>query len=544
MKKFLITFFILFFVGGLTFAQSDVSDHKPGLIHNTTGVNWYPSIDAAGDWCPAGMFPSVPVPTFFQAAAWLGDTMYVHTPNGSVPTTEIYKYTYGGSWSTGVPLPLALTGGTLTTCNGKLYYFGGGTSSITTGSTTALSYDPSTGAWTSLAPMPVALSAHGAVAWGDSVIFIVGGPYTGSATNLDVHYYRVASNTWGTISGSLPSGQGRRTFACGLVNGNEIMIGAGYNNAYLKTVFKGTIGSNATQITWTQMPDVPTGYAGLSRPGGTGIFKYFFVVCGERSGGGYHDTAYVFDASSDTWVDVIAPKPFPTSNIFNAVTATAFDDSIRIFVPGGYAAAAFADFDVVACGQLLAIPVELTSFTASAVGNEVTLNWRTATEVNNSGFEVERNSGAGFTKIGFVPGAGTTSEPNLYSFTDVDLKAGQYVYRLKQVDYDGSFEYTQEVTVEVITPSVFSLEQNYPNPFNPTTTIAFSLAIDSKVSLRIFNTLGQEIKSIVNGNLSQGFHEVNFDASAFNSGVYFYKIDAQGIDGQKFTQVRKMILTK
>ena len=193
---------------------------------------------------------------------------------------------------------------------------------------------------------------------------------------------------------------------------------------------------------------------------------------------------------------------------------------------------------------MLAIPVELTSFTASAIGNEVTLNWRTATEVNNSGFEVERNSGAGFTKIGFVPGAGTTSEPNLYSFTDVELKAGQYVYRLKQVDYDGSFEYTQEVTVEVITPSVFSLEQNYPNPFNPTTTIAFSLAIDSKVSLRIFNTLGQEIKSIVNGNLSQGFHEVNFDASAFNSGVYFYKIDAQGIDGQKFTQVRKMILTK
>ena len=136
------------------------------------------------------------------------------------------------------------------------------------------------------------------------------------------------------------------------------------------------------------------------------------------------------------------------------------------------------------------------------------------------------------------------SEPVLYSFADVGLKAGQYSYRLKQIDYDGSFEYTNEVTVEVTTPSVFLLEQNYPNPFNPTTTIAFSLAIDSKVSLKIFNTLGQEVELLIDGNMSNGFHEVNFDASTYNSGVYFYRIDAQGIDGQKFTQVRKMILTK
>lgn len=547
MKKIILTFFILFLTGSLIYPQIEISeatDYRPGDKFPLTQVDWVPFIDAAGDWCPAGMFPSVPVPTFFQATAWLGDTLYVHSPNGSVPTTEIYKYTYGGSWSTGVPLPLALTGGTLTACNGNLYYFGGGTSSITTGSTTALSYDPSTGAWTSLAPMPAALSAHGAVCWGDSVIFIVGGPYTGSGTNLNVYYYRVGSNTWGTITNSLPAGQGRRTFAMGLVNGNEIMIGAGYNTAYLKSVYKGTIGSNASQITWIQMPDVPTGYAGLSRPGGTGIFKYFFVVCGERSGGGYHDTAYVFDAVSNSWIDVIAPKPFPTSNIFNAVTATAFDDSIRIFVPGGYAGTAFADFDVVACGDLLTIPVELTSFTASVIGSEVTLNWRTATEVNNSGFKVERNSGAGFVNIAFVPGAGTISEPQLYSFIDPGLKAGQYTYRLKQIDYDGTFEYSKEVSVEVTTPAIFALEQNYPNPFNPSTKIAFSLATDSKVILKIFNALGQEVETLINENMGVGFHEVYFDASDFNSGVYFYRIDALGSDGQNFMKVRKMVLTK
>ena len=101
-----------------------------------------------------------------------------------------------------------------------------------------------------------------------------------------------------------------------------------------------------------------------------------------------------------------------------------------------------------------------------------------------------------------------------------------------------------EVEIDDQAPAVFALEQNYPNPFNPTTTIGFSLATDSKVSLKIFNALGQEVKSIVNGNLTSGFHELAFDASEFNSGVYFYRIDATGIDGQNFTQVRKMILAK
>jgi hypothetical protein len=549
MKKFKIILFIFLLACGLIYPQSvfrAATDYNPADKFPTTQVNWFPTVDAAGDWCPSGMFPDLPQVAYFQATAWLGDTLYVQVPTDlGAGSTTIFKYTYGGSWSTGVPLPTALVGGTLTACNGKLYYFGGGTTSITLPTTSAYSYDPSTGAWTTIAPLPVPLSAQGAVCWGDSVIFILGGPYTGAATNLNVYFYRVATNTWGTITNSLPAGQGRRTFACGLADGNKIMMGAGYNTTYLKSVYMGTIGSNATQITWTQAPDVPTSYAGLSRPGGTAIFKYFFVVGGERAGGGgYEDSAFVFDATSNSWVDVIAPKPLGSSNIFNAVTATAFDDSVRIFVPGGYNAAPFASFDVVACGELLTIPVELTSFTATVRGNEVNLNWRTATEVNNYGFQIERNSGAGFVKVGFIPGAGTTSEPQLYSFSDVGLKSGQYSYRLKQMDFDGSYEYSSKVEVGVLTPSVFLLDQNYPNPFNPSTTIGFSIAVDSKVSLKIYNTLGQEVATIINGNISEGFHDIVYDASELNSGVYFYKIDATGNNGQSFTQVRKMILTK
>jgi hypothetical protein len=547
MKKVILFFLFSILITSISYSQyvfSDATDNKTGEKYSTQAVTWVPTSEAAGDWCPSGTFPDLPGASIYAAAEWLGDTLYFQAPASGTPSTTVYKYTYGGSWTTGVPTPVALGAAAMVACNGKLYLFGGGTTTVSTGTTTALSYDPGTGTWTNLAPMPVALSGHGAACWGDSVIFVYGGPWSGSATNLDVHYYRVASNTWGTISGSIPTGMGRRTFGYGLVDGNKLIMCAGYNTTYLKSLLVGEIGANATQITWTMGPDVPTGYAGLSRPGGTGIFKYFYLVGGERSGGGYHDTAYVFDATVNNWVDNVPGKPLACSNIFSQVTSTAFDDSIRVFAPGGYNVTYYATFDAIACGQLLVIPVELTSFTASALGNEVTLNWRTATEVNNSGFEVERNSGAGFVKIGFVPGIGTSSEPNLYSFTDADLKAGEYSYRLKQVDYDGSFEYSQEISVELTTPSVFVLEQNYPNPFNPSTTIAFSLAAEAKVSLKIFNTLGQEVTQIVNSNMNEGYHEVNFDASAYNSGVYFYKIEAQGIDGQNFTQVRKMMLTK
>ncbi len=523
---------------------SDATDNQPGITFPITPVKWSPIMDAAGDWCPAGMFPDVPVATYFQAAAWLGDTLYVQAPVDGLPTMAVYKYTFEGTWTAGVGLPVALTGGTLTACNGKLYYFGGGTTGITTGSTSAYSYNPSTGAWVALAPMPAPLSAHGAVCWGDSVIFVVGGPYTGAGTNLNIYYYRVASNTWGTITNSLPAGQGRRTFACGLVNGNQIMMGAGYNSAYLKSVLIGTIGSNASQVTWAMGSDVPTSYTGLSRPGGTGIANYFFVVCGERAGGGYHDTAYVYDATLNSWVDVIAPKPFPTSNIFNGVTATAFDDSIRLFVPGGYNGVGFANFDVVACGQLLVIPVELRSFTATVRNNSVELNWSTASETNNQGFEVQRNSGNGYKVLAFVQGNGTSTEMHSYSFIDKAIFPGQYTYRLRQVDFDGTSEYSNEVETTVEAPKVYSLEQNFPNPFNPATQINFSLAADSKVTLKIFNIIGQEIKTLLNGNMAAGGHSINFDAVNLPSGVYIYKLVASRANGSSFTAVKKMILTR
>ncbi len=186
------------------------------------------------------------------------------------------------------------------------------------------------------------------------------------------------------------------------------------------------------------------------------------------------------------------------------------------------------------------IPVELSSFTAFAKNGNIELKWSTATELNNSGFELERSvNDEGFEKIAFIPGFGTTTEPRSYSFTDAGLQSGYYSYRLKQIDLDGTFEYSDEIQVEVTIPDVFSLEQNYPNPFNPSTKINFNLAVDSKVSLKVFDVLGEEVAILINSNLVAGSHNVDFSATNINSGVYFYKLQAG-----EFVETKKMVLMK
>ncbi len=190
------------------------------------------------------------------------------------------------------------------------------------------------------------------------------------------------------------------------------------------------------------------------------------------------------------------------------------------------------------------LPVELKSFTAQASGNSVSLNWSTATEVNNLGFEIQKKTAGEFIAIGFINGKGTTTEAQSYSFIDNNLQNGLYTYRLKQVDLTGSFEYSDEVNVDVFGPQYFSLNQNYPNPFNPSTRIEFNLASDSKVTLIVFNLLGEEVATLLNGNLASGNHSVDFRAQNLNSGVYIYRLDATGFDGSVYTDLKKMTLIK
>ena len=195
-----------------------------------------------------------------------------------------------------------------------------------------------------------------------------------------------------------------------------------------------------------------------------------------------------------------------------------------------------------------ALPVELTAFTAQLNNGKITLNWKTATESNNSGWEIEvrnqetgdRSQNTGWKKTGFVAGKGTTSEKQNYVFSVSVLQSSASIleFRLKQIDADGQFSYSNILTVNLI-PETFSLSQNYPNPFNPSTSISYQLASNGLVTLKVFDLLGREVKSLVNQEKPAGTYSVDFSAADLPSGVYFYKLTAGS-----FTSTKKMMLVK
>lgn len=191
------------------------------------------------------------------------------------------------------------------------------------------------------------------------------------------------------------------------------------------------------------------------------------------------------------------------------------------------------------------LPVSLSSFTYSVNSRKVVLYWQTTSEINNSGFYVERtrnDESAGIWKnIGFIQGSGTTSEPKTYSFTDSKLETGTYLYRLKQTDFNGNFEYyTLSREIEIGIPEKFELGQNYPNPFNPATKIDFALPSDTKISLIIFDITGKEVKTLINNEYRKAnYYTETFSAAGLSSGVYFYRIVAD-----KFVMTKKMVLIK
>jgi len=192
------------------------------------------------------------------------------------------------------------------------------------------------------------------------------------------------------------------------------------------------------------------------------------------------------------------------------------------------------------------VPVELTSFTAEAGNESVILNWLTATELNNLGFEIERataNNNLNWARIGFVEGNGTSTDINSYTFKDDDPLTGTSYYRLKQIDYDGTFRVYDKVQVDFQIVTVYALEQNYPNPFNPSTTIRYSIPVVGKVKLTLYNLLGSEVAVLVNEQQEAGNHTVQFSTEVLGanlrSGIYFYTLKSGS-----FTQTRKMILLK
>ncbi len=243
----------------------------------------------------------------------------------------------------------------------------------------------------------------------------------------------------------------------------------------------------------------------------------------------------VLDAAAQRlyWSDI-------TNNALRCHTISAATDSI---LPASYAQG-------LAVGPMMLLPVEMTAFSASASRNEVTLVWETATEAENYGFEVERriigmmeggDDSQQWIVIGFVSGSGTSPAPRVYSFSDRNLPPGRYAYRLKQIDLSGSNRYTMPVEAEVgRSPLEFRLGANYPNPFNPSTNLEFVIPHNGRVTLKVYNALGQEVATLVDRDLEAGlFHSVAFDASTLPSGPYYARLE---FDAMSVT--RKLVLMK
>jgi len=186
------------------------------------------------------------------------------------------------------------------------------------------------------------------------------------------------------------------------------------------------------------------------------------------------------------------------------------------------------------------LPVELISFKAALINGKVNLSWKTATELNNYGYEIQRRTNKKeWEKIGFVRGAGNSNSIKEYSFVDNQNLRGYIEYRLKQIDFDGKFDYSNIASVILNTNKTFELLENYPNPFNPTTTISFTLPETEFVKLSVYNALGQEVAVLAKGVYEAGFHTINLNASNLQSGVYIYKLESSEISISK-----KMILAK
>ena len=435
------------------------------------------------------------------------------------------------TWQTKAPLPQARGYLSCAVVNGIIYAIGGG---YPTATKRVDAYDPVTDTWTQKADMlSVRRSAQACVV--DGIIYNIGGHKGNNQTSPNCEAYDPVTNTW-TAKTDMPVGGGN--LAATVYNDSIYVFGGSTYSPWAG--FSYVYAYNTQTNSWAQKQSMPTARFGSQA---FTIGNKIFVIGGGQNGSSTIGTLEVYYPDLDIW-ESRANMPFTSVFFAGAVI------NDKIYVIGGtsnWLTGVLNVWEYDPSQDQTETPVELTSFTATASGKEVTLNWTTATELNNQGFEVQRKfSTNDFATIGSVKGQGTTTSQNQYSFVDKLIDGGKYFYRLKQIDFDGTFEYSNEIEVEVRTVDKFSLEQNYPNPFNPTTTIGFGISASPNPSeggalviLKVYDILGNEVKTLVNKEMETGYHSVDFNASELPSGVYFYRIQVGS-----FIDMKKMILLR
>ncbi|HSW54439.1 MAG TPA: kelch repeat-containing protein [Ignavibacteriaceae bacterium] len=478
----------------------------------------------------------------------IGGNDYIYQFGGGSTTqhTQVARYDVAANtWSnTGfAPIPTGMSTATAVTIGDKIYVFGG---QSTAGLGKTYMYDPVANTWATKANMLTLVTDALVVKSEDNnYVYVIGGGdgLFGTTVFSSVQLYNVATDTY-TACTSLPVAVSM--LGGGILNYTIIATGGWIGAAGPGNTYKGVIDpGNPTQITWTTVTAYPAG--GVTRmasfpavlgtyPAAAGIFFTGGAVGGATLTGATH----LYNFCTDAW-EVLTPSLAQPRSNFKGCGKMDND----VYVVGGFTTVGVGTTDkatltAIAGNCYTPVPVELTSFIASVIGSDVRLLWETASELNNSGFSVERTSAnSEYTEVGFVPGFGTTTEAKSYSFSDQNLQNGNYTYRLKQIDFDGTFEYSQEVEVEVSTPATFNLEQNYPNPFNPSTSIKYSVPEPGNIRISVYNTVGEEVAVLVNGFSQAGSFEVTFDASNLSTGVYLYKLQSANS-----VQTKKMMLLK
>ncbi len=390
-----------------------------------------------------------------------------------------------------------------------------------------------TGTWSTLPTGPSTVNnAQNAMTYdGDNFIYAQSSGISSPYPRYMVRF-NLTSNVWESVAAPLFP---RRYAGMTAVGGKIYVVGG--------LLSDGTAANIAQMYdpgtdTWTQIASVPEDM-NFTKWTLTNDGNYVYHV---GSGGGYSsypisNKVYYYNPNDNTWtLDSELPQERGLG------LGLLLDGFAQLFFGGGNTGGSGTNFQTdcwLGTGGPY-IPVELASFTAEVIGSSVHLNWSTITEQNNSHFVVEKSTdNSFFNEVGSLIGSGTTTEPQFYTFTDGNNSAGTYYYRLKQVDFDGSFEYTKTVEVLIGAPAEFSLQQNYPNPFNPSTTINYTVAEESIVSLKVYDLLGREIAELVNNELEAGNYTINFDASQLTSGIYFYTLQA----GQ-FSETKKMTVLR
>jgi len=436
---------------------------------------------------------------------------------------------------------------------------------------------------------------------GSNAVGVIGLYYSGPASGTNsvsknfIHSLSISSTSTSSIISGIKINAGATTYSNNIINlGGGVSTGysiygiyengasGNNNNLYFNTIYVDGTPSGTTSSTYalynavnTNTRDFRNNILYNARSGGTTGKHYAVSIAGTTgltinyndyyaSGTsgvlGYlgADKTTLSDWQTATGQDANSLNTNP--NLTNAGSTTATDYRLTINHTGvdgtgitddysGYSRSGTPTIGAIEYDN--PVPVELASFSANAVNSKVILNWSTATEVNNYGFSVERseaslnNPEAGASSyiwetIGFVQGHGNSNSPKEYSFTDNNLQQGNIRYRLKQIDNDGQYEYSDVVEVAFnLSPSTFELFQNYPNPFNPSTTIRYSIPQKSKVILKVFDVLGTEVTTLVNEEKSAGNYEIKFEGNGLVSGIYFYRI-TNGIN----SETRKMILLR